>query len=232
MSEDSSKKALARVPWGPLVAIAATVLIYLCAQVIAAITAVAINYSDGDIAKVLLIYVATSAAMLLMVHIFLRSRSVSMRAFFGKFTGQDVGYVGLYYLVYLAATYMMQTILALVPSYDAAQEQSFGLSGASGIALLGVMVVLVILPPIAEEMMFRGVLYRGMAARWPKVVAALIASVLFGLAHQQWNVGADTFVLSLVVIYALEKRQTLWVPIGIHAVKNLIAYLLVFIVIR
>jgi len=88
---------------------------------------------------------------------------------------------------------------------------------------------LVVLPPIAEEMLFRGFLYRGLAKRLPKILSALITSGLFALLHFQWNVSLDVFVLSLVLIALYEKTKNLWVCVGLHAIKNGIAFLALFV---
>jgi membrane protease YdiL (CAAX protease family) len=61
-------------------------------------------------------------------------------------------------------------------------------------------------------------------------VAAIITSTLFGLLHGQANVAIDTFVLSMVMVYAYESRKNnLWVPVLIHATKNLVAFVVLFV---
>lgn len=98
-----------------------------------------------------------------------------------------------------------------------------------GAALVLVFIALVILPPISEEVLFRGIIYPGLKSKFKKVAAAVVTSLLFGFAHLQWNVGVDTFVLSMIAILGYEAKKTIWVPIGIHAVKNFVAFLFLFV---
>lgn len=92
---------------------------------------------------------------------------------------------------------------------------------------------LVVLPPLFEEMLFRGYLFGKLRARFSGRagfwVSALITSVLFGFVHGQWNVGIDTFILSLYLCYLREWTGSLWPAIMLHAFKNGLAYILLFI---
>jgi hypothetical protein len=127
---------------------------------------------------------------------------------------------------------LLVVILSLashIPGFNANQSQNIGYQGIAGTQLILAFVGLVVLPPLAEEMLFRGFLYRGLASRWPKVVAALVTSGLFGLVHFQWNVSIDVFVLSLVMIALYEKTENLWVCVGLHAIKNSLAFLTLFV---
>jgi membrane protease YdiL (CAAX protease family) len=91
---------------------------------------------------------------------------------------------------------------------------------------------LVVLPPLGEEILVRGYLYSGLRAKLRFLPAALITSLLFGLAHLQlgsgtavvWAAGIDTFILSLVLVYLREKSGALYAGMLVHALNNLIAF--------
>jgi membrane protease YdiL (CAAX protease family) len=91
---------------------------------------------------------------------------------------------------------------------------------------------LVIFPPIGEEILVRGYLYSGLRSNWKFLPAALLTSLMFGLAHLQlgsgaavvWAAGIDTFVLSMVLVYLREKTGVLYAGILVHALNNLIAF--------
>lgn len=92
---------------------------------------------------------------------------------------------------------------------------------------------LVVLPPFFEELLFRGYLFgklraglRGKVGFW---VAALITSTLFGAVHGQWNVAIDTFILSLYLSYLREWSGSIWPAVTLHAIKNGVAYFMLFI---
>lgn len=134
-------------------------------------------------------------------------------------------------LVYVAVSVTF-TLLAtnFIPAFNAEQAQDVGLpSTLAGTNMIAAFVSLVILTPIFEEIIFRGILFRGLRERLPFWVSAAIVSVLFALAHAQWNVGVDTFILSLALCYLVEKSDSIGPGIMLHAIKNLMAFIFLFV---
>ena len=124
------------------------------------------------------------------------------------------------------------TLLAMkfIPGFNADQAQDVGFSNVTTSAdLIITFVALVILTPIFEEIVFRGVLFRGLRRRLPFWFAAIITSLAFALAHLQLNVAVDTFALSLVLCYLVEKSDSVFPAILLHATKNALAFLLLFV---
>jgi membrane protease YdiL (CAAX protease family) len=151
----------------------------------------------------------------------------------------DVGYglvtFAIYFLTLLAVTAFIK---AFVTSIDVEQEQQIVFEGAStSLDLTLAFIALVILVPIAEEIMVRGFLYAGLRSKLTKVTAALVASFIFGVAHLQletgniplWIAAVDTFILSLFLIALREKTNSLWAGIIVHATKNGFAFWALFI---
>lgn len=66
--------------------------------------------------------------------------------------------------------------------------------------------------------------------RWGRaVIAGLLISMLFGVAHAQLNVAVDTFALSIVMIAMTYLSRSIVPAILIHMAKNGIAYYFIFI---
>ena len=81
----------------------------------------------------------------------------------------------------------------------------------------------------------RGYLYTGLRKRWSFVVAGLATSILFGAAHLLtgysgllWAAAVDTFVLSIFLVYLREKTGALYAGMGLHALNNVLAFLVYF----
>lgn len=116
------------------------------------------------------------------------------------------------------------------------QPQQIGFEGAAGSQLWLVFLSLVVLPPIAEEIMFRGFLFTSFRQKFRFRYAVIFTSLLFGVAHLQFGSGApllwvaalDTFTLSVVLCYLRERTGSLWASIMLHALKNLIAFVALF----
>lgn len=141
------------------------------------------------------------------------------------------------YAVYFAA-YIVIIIIASHFSnlINVDQPQKIGFDGAHGRQLWLVFASLVILPPIAEEIMFRGFLFTSLRRKFKLSYAVILTSLLFGIAHLQFGSGApllwvaalDTFTLSCVLCMLREKSGSLWPSIYLHAIKNGVAFVALY----
>lgn len=225
-------------PWGALGALFVSITAYLFSQIVLGIILLTTAGDDGDSAYndvapwASLVLTATSSALMLgVVWLFLRTKKFKIRDFgFKRPTRNNlvlaaVAYV-CYFFIFLTSVLLLT---AFVPAFNADEVQDVGFTGAQGWQLILAFISLVIIAPIAEELFFRGFLYRGLRRSWPVWIAAVVTSGLFALAHGQWNVGVDVFVLSLALIYVYQKTNNLWLCIGMHATKNLLAFLFLFV---
>jgi uncharacterized protein len=90
--------------------------------------------------------------------------------------------------------------------------------------LIGFLFV-VILVPIYEEILFRGVFLSACEKHMKFVVANSLQALVFALVHQQWKLIPFYLVFGLVTGYYRNKTQSLAVGISIHMTNNLIAFL-------
>lgn len=81
------------------------------------------------------------------------------------------------------------------------------------------------LTPIGEEMLFRGIGF-GWLRRWGFVLAALVSSVIFGLAHGINVVLPAAVALGLIHAWLYEKSGSIWPAVMSHAVNNAIVFIL------
>lgn len=226
--------------WGPRAAIFITIAAYLVSQLILIVPIIVARLINGDnqVAQQLqdsawlqLTFTGISAAGLLAVlWLFLKYRHLGFWALgFRKIKAGDFGWLAITALAYYFLLIVVMAIAANVPGFNADQVQDVGFQNVAGWQLGLAFIGLVVLPPLAEEMLFRGFLYRGLSKRWPRIIAALFTSALFGLVHFQWNVAVDVFILSMVLIVLYEKTKNLWMCVFLHALKNGLAFLAIFI---
>jgi membrane protease YdiL (CAAX protease family) len=109
------------------------------------------------------------------------------------------------------------------------EVQQVGFTSPTGPELVLVFLMLVVLVPFAEEVLFRGFLFKGVRSKFSFVVTALVVSVLFAVAHGQLDVGLDVFALSIVLCYLREQTGSIWPGVLLHSLKNGIAFLLLFV---
>jgi membrane protease YdiL (CAAX protease family) len=93
--------------------------------------------------------------------------------------------------------------------------------------LLVALIGIAILPPLVEEITFRGVLLERFAVKWRVGVAVIVSAVFFGILHAD-PVGAGMFGVVTGLLYL--RTGSLWPGIIIHFVNNLVALLAIRIV--
>lgn len=94
---------------------------------------------------------------------------------------------------------------------------------------LSMFITAVIMAPILEEIVFRGIIQKGMINNGVKPwVAILIASLVFGLVHgNPWQfVGAVLLGIVLGLVY--HKTQSLLLPMLLHGFNNLCSTIIIF----
>lgn len=83
------------------------------------------------------------------------------------------------------------------------------------------ILVIGILVPIAEELMFRGVIYERICAYGNETTGAILTSFLFGMYHGNMIQGMYAFVFSMLMIFAYKKTGSFLAPLCFHIVSNL-----------
>jgi membrane protease YdiL (CAAX protease family) len=172
------------------------------------------------------------------IYLFLKRRRLSLATIGLKRPGWRDPLYGLaavlpYYVLYLLTVGVVSSLVHL----NVNQQQQIGFNNVQGWGpLVMAFISLVILPPLAEEIMVRGFLYSSLKKALPKLWAVLLTSAIFAAAHLPEGgaagplyIGAlDTFVLSLVLIYLREETGSLWASITLHAIKNGVAFVSLF----
>ncbi len=240
------------ISWSPLETVGVTVFIYFAGQIVGALLIyllpLAFGYNTEQIANLLdknnyyqfLLVLVVELLTLGLLYLYLIKRQASLKTIglVRRPKLLDLGYVIAGYVVYFAIYLGVLSLLkSLIPQVDTNQQQVIGFDGAHGLQLPLVFISLVILPPFVEEIMVRGYLYSGLKKGIPIILAAVITSIMFAMAHLQagndvpllWTAAVDTFILSMVLIFLREKTGSLWASIGLHMLKNGIAFFALFV---
>ena len=134
-------------------------------------------------------------------------------------------------LVYLVLTAVVTAVamsfLTFV-NYDQAQDTGFTNIGQQHEYILA-FIMLVVIAPLAEELLFRGYLFGKLRKYAPLWISILITSLLFAIVHFAWNVGLDVFALSIVLCLLRVITGSLWPSIMLHMLKNGVAFYFLFI---
>lgn len=85
------------------------------------------------------------------------------------------------------------------------------------------LILAVIIAPVVEETLFRGVIYGSSRTYFGKWTAAAISAALFSALHLQLYGFFPRFILGLVLAYLYERNRSLFPSMIFHALNNAIA---------
>jgi len=244
--ENESDKAT----WGPNAAIFVAALAFIISQLIGSaliflVLALAgwpisrtenwMNGVSGGFFSILLI----ESLVILTVWWYLRHRKLDWRLLGFKRWPRisDVGATAIGFVVYYVLLILAVEAAEGLFHVNVNQKQELGFDTVVGtLQKTLTFISLVVLPPIGEEILFRGFLFRGLRNKLSFVWAALITSVCFASLHLLegsgglfWIGGIDTFILSLVLCRLRERTGNLWSGMFLHMVKNGIAFATLYI---
>ena len=116
----------------------------------------------------------------------------------------------------IAATCLMAMIQ--LAFYDEQYQQTAQITYSAGflMQILGLGVVL----PVAEELMFRGILYKRFRERQGFWYSALWSSLLFSFMHSNTTQMIYTFLLGVLLAYLYEKFGSFRAPVVLHILLN------------
>ncbi len=87
-------------------------------------------------------------------------------------------------------------------------------------------IALIVAAPVFEEIFFRGFLFRGfLGSRLGSFGTIVVTSLLWTVIHIQYDLYdmASIFVIGLLLGLSRFRSRSLYVPIAMHAVNNLVA---------
>lgn len=102
-------------------------------------------------------------------------------------------------------------------AYQQVAENQFSASLWVGLLCYGVI------SPIAEELLFRGIIYNVLKRMTKLPLAMIVSAFLFGSYHMNSVQGAYGFAIGCLMVYAYEYFGTFYAPVAIHILSNILA---------
>jgi membrane protease YdiL (CAAX protease family) len=240
---------LSEKKWEPVqvLMLGALVMLSLCGGVLLAAVANQlakpyVTHSHASLMTLLITAIGFQGAAFMWVHFFLLKHEVTWGEAFGFARGNAgrciivaVGSMPVVLAGVLALSLMSQHVLQVLAEYwqvnwlKPKPQNAVELLRQQWPAYLIVLqgLVTVVLAPVAEEILFRGILYTVIKQRGHAIAAASISSLLFALIHF-YPVGfLSLMFLSIALIAAYEWTKNLLAPILIHALFNAINFVVI-----
>lgn len=116
---------------------------------------------------------------------------------------------------------ILLSLTGLVDASDNFQEvtkRQFGVAFGIGIILYGIV------SPLAEEIVFRGLLYNRMRKYYPLWATVAVSGLLFGLYHGNMVQGIYGSCMGILMAYLYERTGRFFIPLLFHAAANISVY--------
>lgn len=220
----------------PLVAIVGAIV----AGFVAAGIAYAVGAGDGT-AGAIAISVMSTGILGLGLLVALRRPAHLRRATF-RFTGEPWRAIGMGLLAGIACLVASGIVIAIGVALDPGLEKTFDelnndlqdTGDGTAFSLVLVVVALVVLAPLGEELVFRGILLRGLVRRLAFVPAALVSAAAFAAVHFDqyvspflWPRTLQVFCVGIILALVYRSRGY-WAAVTAHATVNGVAAIALF----
>ena len=111
------------------------------------------------------------------------------------------------------------TVLPMPEGFQDIFHQSWG----KKTSYLSALFIGVLVAPFTEEVVFRGIILRGLLAHGSQNRAIIWSAILFGIVHQNPWQFPSAFILGLVFAYWVIQTGSLWPGILGHALNNFLS---------
>lgn len=143
---------------------------------------------------------------------------------------KTITYVSLGFLItFVIWIIIAPLILIFLPFINLEEAQGIFQPNMTLIAQILLIFYAVIIGPLLEEVVFRGIILPAVSNRWNFVVGVVLSTIIWSLLHFQLNVIIFTSIFGIVLSYIYLKSQSLWPSYLTHVLKNLIAVIAIYI---
>ncbi len=137
---------------------------------------------------------------------------------------QDIGYI-----VFGLSGALFFNLLAVLTNFTKISSRfAEGLSGQTTVNFAIGLVIYGVVSPVAEEILFRGIIFNRMRRLFPVPAAIIVTSILFGVFHGNIVQGVYGFLMGLAITWAYEVTRNLTVPLMMHIVANIAVFSLTY----
>ncbi len=132
--------------------------------------------------------------------------------------------------VYVVNLFVAYLVTRVVGQYENPQIAELAPGGRLTFSdLLWLLIAAAVIAPLAEELLFRGVLYRYLRGRMRVWLSALISAALFAVVHFIPLLLPGLFITGIVLALVAERYNSILPSIVLHALNNATSLLLIYV---
>ncbi len=136
--------------------------------------------------------------------------------------------------VVFVLSFTLSTQIATVLTNAAAASDAYRETAASQYScnIVVGLIVYCLISPVAEEILFRGIIYTSFRSYAPIFMAIIISGIIFGIYHGNIIQGIYAFIFGCLMALAYEYYGSFYAALAVHILQNLVAYLGTYTLLR
>lgn len=171
-------------------------------------------------------FIAGTVPVFSTAKILIRKKAEEMRlSHLTKEPWQNFALIGIAVIAISQGVNLLINLMGLVDKSDA--YQNVAKDQYSAYFLVGI-IGYGIISPIAEELLFRGIIYNYLKRFLSFKLAMFLTAAVFGVYHMNEVQGVYGFLMGLLIVYAYEYFGSFLAPVGIHMAANILSYSLAY----
>lgn len=201
-----------------LASVGVSILVTIIAAVMGGEGGLAERVSSGPIST--LSYLLSMGLTIVGVLIYRKLRRGEGRLFSFSLRGFNPMLILWGFVLVLLTGIVIEPVLEIFPERWLNSVNRMGENGGWSVLML------VVLAPVMEELLFRGILLESVRSKYSAGRAVVVSALLFGVIHLIPQQVVNAFVIGLLLGYIYVRTDSLWPVIVIHALNNGVAYLI------
>ena len=139
------------------------------------------------------------------------------------------------YFIYLGITFIVGIIIFYynvdIPGYEV-QDNILPLFGETNLDLVFAGIAIILIAPVAEELLFRGFFLRALSNKWGIYYGSILSALVFSLLHYPWQSFIPIFILGLIINSLVIRYKSIWPAIGFHVFNNGLTFLVQVLILK
>ncbi len=130
--------------------------------------------------------------------------------------------LALFAAVFALAVNMLMVLAGLTrisESYQEVAGRQYGVAFGVGLLIYG------LISPLAEETVFRGLIYNRMRRYFGKILSVVVCGIMFGVYHGNLVQGIYGCILGIAITYSYEWFGSFSAPVLFHAMANIAVFI-------
>ena len=198
-----------------------------------------INFTFESLLLVLLTAITAAAILAIHIHLFRRNNLTPADLGFRRFTPRLFHLLWQIPATIIVCAIMQGLSLALLAltgidttTAEAADDPLSDLAGLPASIAVSAVLVIAVLTPLWEEVLFRGAFLDGLSRRLRPAAAIILSAALFAAVHIVPLSFPYLFTLGIALALVRRFHQNLWAPVLLHAANNALVVLLALTIAR